>query len=464
MTIQAEIFREYDIRGIADRDLPDPVPYQLGRAVGTFLWREGRRRVVVGQDCRLTSPRVAEGISRGLLASGLDVVRIGILPTPVLYFALYHFEDVDGGVMVTASHNPGDYNGLKIASGKSTIFGEQIQQIRQLAESGDLEEGEGSQEERPILPAYETMVQERIGPLSRRLRVVVDAGNGMASELAPRVYRNLGCEVFELYCELDGTFPNHHPDPTVTENLQDLIREVENRQADVGIAFDGDGDRIGVVDNEGGIVWGDQLMILFSRDILSRNPGATIIGEVKCSMNLYNDIDANGGNGLMWKTGHSLIKAKMKETSAALAGEMSGHIFFADGFYGFDDATFAGARLLKLVADSGTSVAQHLEGLPKLYNTPEIRVDIPEKYKFEIVQKMQDYFSARYAAVTVDGIRVIFDDGWALVRASNTQPALVMRFEAETLERLVAIRSLVEQKLDAVVQAVTGNPHSQTLP
>ena len=293
-------------------------------------------------------------------------------------------------------------------------------------------------------------MRERIGRLSRPLKVVVDAGNGTASDLAPRVYRELGCEVVELFCEMDGSFPNHHPDPTVAENLEDLVAAVQQDGADLGIAFDGDGDRIGAVDDTGRILWGDELMILFSREILARHPGATIIGEVKCSMNLYRQIESHGGIGIMWKAGHSLIKAKMKETGAALAGEVSGHIFFADGFFGFDDATYAGARLLQLVADSGQRMSQLLEDVPPLYNTPEIRVDAPESEKFEIVRRLQDYFSRHYETVTVDGVRVLFEDGWGLVRASNTQPALVLRFEASSPDRLEKIRSIVESKLKEV--------------
>ena len=457
MNISREIFREYDIRGLAESHLRDPAPYERGRAIGTFLRREGSQRVVLGKVCRLSSPRIAGGISKGLLESGLDVIHLGAVATPLMYFSLHHFKDVDGGVMVTASHNPGDYNGVKIASGKSTIYGRQIQEIWELSRTQDFEEGVGCEQKRDILPAYEKMVQERVGLLGSRLRVVVDAGNGMAGQLAPSIYRNLGCQVFELYCELDGGFPNHHPDPTVTETLQELIQEVKSRRADLGIAFDGDGDRIGVIDEKGNIVWGDQLMVLFSRDVLARNPGATVIGEVKCSMNLYNDIEANGGRGLMWRTGHSLIKAKMKETGAALAGEMSGHIFFSEGYFGFDDATFAGARLLKILADSGKGVGEQLADLPKLYSTPEIRIDIPEDCKLQIVEELQVFFSALYETVTIDGIRIVFEDGWALVRASNTEPALVLRFEAETRERLKEIRDFVETKLTDVIRDQLSN-------
>ena len=450
MRANPEIFREYDIRGIADRDLAAPISIRLGQAVGTYLKKEGRSRITLARDCRLSSERLASEVGRGLQMTGLEVIDIGVVPTPLLYFSLHHFGDVDGGVMITGSHNPADYNGLKVSSGKTTIHGEEIQKIGRILEGADLEQGNGGTESREIEDPYRRMVRERIGRLSRPLKVVVDAGNGTASDLAPRVYRELGCEVVELFCEMDGSFPNHHPDPTVAENLEDLVAAVQQDGADLGIAFDGDGDRIGAVDDTGRILWGDELMILFSREILARHPGATIIGEVKCSMNLYRQIESHGGIGIMWKAGHSLIKAKMKETGAALAGEVSGHIFFADGFFGFDDATYAGARLLQLVADSGQRMSQLLEDVPPLYNTPEIRVDAPESEKFEIIRRLQDYFSRHYETVTVDGVRVLFEDGWGLVRASNTQPALVLRFEASSPDRLEKIRSIVESKLKEV--------------
>ena len=450
MRANPEIFREYDIRGIADRDLVAPISIRLGQAVGTYLKREGRCRITLARDCRLSSERLASEVGKGLQMTGLEVIDIGVVPTPLLYFSLHYIGDVDGGVMITGSHNPAAYNGLKVSSGKTTIHGEEIQKIGRILEGADLEQGSGGTESREIEDPYRRMVRERIGRLSRPLKVVVDAGNGTASDLAPRVYRELGCEVVELFCEMDGSFPNHHPDPTVAENLEDLVAAVQQDGADLGIAFDGDGDRIGAVDDTGRILWGDELMILFSREILARRPGATIIGEVKCSMNLYRQIESHGGIGIMWKAGHSLIKAKMKETGAALAGEVSGHIFFADGFFGFDDATYAGARLLQLVADSGQRISQLLEDVPPLYNTPEIRVDASESEKFEIVRRLQEYFSRHYETITVDGVRVLFEDGWGLVRASNTQPALVLRFEASSPDRLEEIRSIVESKLEEV--------------
>jgi len=356
--------------------------------------------------------------------------------------------------MITGSHNPAQYNGFKVAAGKSTIYGDQIQEVRQIAQSGDFVEGKGEMEEVSLNSDYRRYLGEVLGPLSNPSRVVVDAGNGTTALLAPQIYRDLGCEVTELYCTMDGNFPNHHPDPTVLENLQDLIQKVDQEQADLGIAFDGDGDRIGVVDDQGNVIWGDYLMILYSREILSRIPGATIIAEVKCSKNLYDDIERNGGRGLMWKAGHSLMKAKMREENAPLAGEMSGHMFFADRYFGYDDAIYGGARLLEILSESGKTISQMLADVPKTYSTPEIRVECREDLKFEVVKQAQAFFSQHYETITVDGVRLVFDDGWGLIRASNTQPALVLRFEAETQERLKEIRSLIEGKLEEFKKAV----------
>ena len=452
--INAEIFREYDIRGIAERDLTPDVTWRLGQAIGSYLVRQGCHHITLGRDCRLSSDRIRRNLSEGLFETGLSIVDIGVCPTPLLYFSLHHL-DPDGGIMITGSHNPGEYNGFKIAVGKSTIYGEQIQEIRQVAEAGDFVCGVGEMEEVRLEEEYRNYVSGLFGKLSNHPRVVVDAGNGMASKLAPQVYKDLGCQVAELYCTMDGTFPNHHPDPTVEENLQDLVLRVGQEEADVGIAFDGDADRISVVDERGHIIWGDQLMILYSREILRENPGSTIIGEVKCSKTLYDDIDANGGRGIMWRTGHSLIKAKMKEENAPLAGEMSGHMFFADRYFGYDDAIYAGARLLEIFSRKGRKVSELLADVPKTYNTPEIRVDCPERYKFEVVKEVTRFFSQQYSTVTVDGVRVLFEDGWGLVRASNTQPVLVLRFEALSQKRLEEIRELIEGKLEQVKSRLT---------
>ena len=449
--VNPEIFREYDIRGIAETDLADPALTALGRAIGTYLIRQGCERVTLGRDCRTSSSRLRNGLHEALLETGLHVIDLGVCPTPLLYFSLYQLKP-DGGVMITGSHNPAEYNGFKVALGKSTIHGQEIQEIRRILESGDLVQGQGGGEEVALLPVYHRYLVEALGTLDSAPRVAVDCGNGTASLVAPQLYRDLGCEVVELYCTMDGNFPNHHPDPTVIENLQDLVRKVQETKVDVGIAFDGDADRIGVVDDQGNILWGDYLMILYSREILRESPGATIIGEVKCSKNLYDDIAKQGGTGVMWKAGHSLIKAKMKEEKAALAGEMSGHMFFADRYFGYDDAMYAGGRLLEILSKGDKPISELLSDVPKMYSTPEIRVECPDQHKFEVVRRAQEFFGDQYETVDVDGVRVQFDDGWGLVRASNTQPALVIRFEAQTSERLEEIRSMLEDKLNEFTQ------------
>lgn len=450
-----EIFREYDIRGVADRDLTDEVVVTLGRAMGTYLRREGCSRITLGRDCRLSSRRLRDRLSEGLQSTGLQIVDIGICPSPVLYYSLHTLKP-DGGIMITGSHNPAEYNGFKVAVGKATIFGEQIQDVRKVADAGEFMEGKGTVEEYSLIPEYQEYIISSFKLFTRPPKVVVDCGNGTAAAVAPQVYKALGCDLVELYCVMDGNFPNHHPDPTVVENLQDLIRAVQENEADLGIAFDGDGDRIGAVDEKGNIIWGDQLMILYSRQILEEHRGATIIAEVKSSKTLYDDIAKHGGRPIMWRTGHSLIKAKMKEEKAALAGEMSGHMFFADRYLGYDDAIYAGARLLEILSNTGKKISELLADVPKTYSTPEIRVDCPDRYKFGIVREAQAYFSRNYRTVTVDGVRVLFDDGWGLIRASNTQPVLVLRFEAESEKRLKEIRSLIEGKLEELKEKVLG--------
>lgn len=446
-TMNPEIFREYDIRGVADKDLSDEVVLELGRAMGSYLSRQGCHRITLGRDCRLSSQRLRDGLLEGLRSTGLQIEDIGVCATPVLYFSLYHLNP-DGGVMITGSHNPAEYNGFKLAIGKSTIYGDQIQEVRRIAESGQFVQGQGEVQENSLTSQYREYIVNAFSPLQHPLKVVVDCGNGTASPLAPEIYDKLGCEVIPLYCTMDGNFPNHHPDPTVVENLKDLIHRVQEGRGDLGIAFDGDGDRIGVIDDQGNVLWGDQLMILYSRDILQANPGATIIAEVKSSKTLYDDIERHGGRPIMWKTGHSLIKAKMKEEEAALAGEMSGHMFFADRYYGYDDAIYAGARLLEILSRTDKKLSQLLADVPRTYSTPEIRVDCPDHYKFDIVRQAREYFSRAHRTVTVDGVRVLFEDGWGLVRASNTQPVLVLRFEAQSARRLTEIRDLVEGKLE----------------
>jgi len=440
------IFREYDIRGVVGPQLDDEVVSILGRAIGTFFNRNGARRIAIGYDARESSPRFCRLLTEGLNASGCDVELIGRVPTPVLYHAV-HTKGYDGGVMITGSHNPADHNGFKICLGKSTLFGSQIQEIKEIAFSGDFAEGVGTVKEVEVLDDYIADIVSKVSLGDRKLKAVVDGGNGMGGVTAVPVYEQLGIELVKLFVEPDSNFPNHHPDPTVTENLQDTIEAVRGSGADLGIAFDGDGDRIGVVDETGRIIWGDELMVLLSRSILADNPRATIIAEVKCSQNLFDDIEKHGGRPLMWKAGHSLIKAKMKETGAALAGEMSGHIFFADRFYGFDDATYAGARVLEILSKTDKKLSELLAGLPETFSTPELRVDCPEDLKFRVVARIAEHFSKTNKVITIDGARILFDHGWGLVRASNTQAILVLRFEADSAEDLHAIQNEVESKV-----------------
>jgi len=373
---------------------------------------------------------------------------IGVCPTPVFYFSLFHLNR-DGGAMITGSHNPPEFNGFKLCSGKETLHGEQIQELRRIIESQNFIRGQGALFRQEILPAYRQFMAQNIR-LQRKIKVVVDSGNGTAGLVAPAILRDLGCEVIDLYTEVDGRFPNHHPDPTIPEYMQALIAKVRETGAEVGIGYDGDADRIGAVDHNGNIIWGDQLMILFSRQVLRDHPGATIVSEVKCSQNLYDDIARNGGRGIMGRAGHSLLKKQMKEEKALLGGEMSGHILFADRYFGYDDAIYASCRLVEILSRTEKRIPDLLSDVPQAFNTPEIRVDCPDDRKFLIAEKVKESFRNEYPIVDVDGVRVIFPDGWGLVRASNTQPILVLRFEARTPERLREIRSLVEKKVDAL--------------
>ncbi len=440
------IFREYDIRGIVAPDLTDETVAVLGKAIGTFFRNNGAKRIAIGYDARISSPRFRDLLVQGFNETGCDAVLIGRVPTPVLYHTVYT-KEVDGGVMITGSHNPPDHNGFKICLGKSTLFGSQIQEIKEIAVSGAFSSGAGTIENLEVLADYEADILSKIKFGDRKLKVVVDGGNGMGGVTGVPVYERLGCELVKLFTEPDSNFPNHHPDPTVVENLQDAIRAVKDSGADLGIAFDGDGDRIGIVDENGRIIWGDELMVLLSREILKEKPNSTIIAEVKCSQNLFSDIQAHGGTPLMWKAGHSLIKAKMKETNAALAGEMSGHIFFADRFYGFDDATYAGARVLEILSKTDKKLSELLSDLPETFSTPELRVDCDDNRKFEIVRKIAEEFSRTNEVITIDGARILFENGWGLVRASNTQAILVLRFEADSAENLQRIQQAVESRV-----------------
>jgi phosphomannomutase/phosphoglucomutase len=450
LMLNPEIFRQYDIRGIAGRDMNEADVRLLGQAIGTFLASRGQRYIAVGRDCRLSSERYAQELIQGLMATGARVVDIGMCSTPLTYFAIRHL-NTEGSVMVTASHNPPEYNGFKICSGIDSVYGQQLQDLRALTESGLFTQGEGTLERYDILQPYIDYVLGNIR-LERGLRVGVDAGNGMAGIAAVPILRGLGCEVHELYTQPDGNFPNHEADPTVAKNMADLVALVKERQLDVGLGFDGDGDRIGVIDRDGRQIFGDQLMILFSREILSRKPGAVFVSEVKCSQTMYDDIAQKGGHAIMWKTGHSMIKEKMKQVKAELAGEMSGHIFFADRYFGYDDAVYAACRLLEILSSTGRTLAQLLVDVPRTFTTPELRVDCPDAVKFDVVARVTQYFRQRENVIDIDGVRVLFGDGWGLVRASNTQPVLVLRFEALTEPRLAEIRNTVEGVLEKIKQ------------
>ncbi len=443
-----DIFREYDIRGIAGKDITSDDVILLGKGIGTFLAQHKCFKLTVGRDCRLTSDSYSEKLIEGLLSTGCHVTDIGVCPTPIQYFSIRHL-DKQGGVMITASHNPPEYNGFKICKESDSVYGEQIQQIRKIIEQNEFVKGNGTRDQADVITPYKKFIIENIS-IKNPIKVGIDAGNGTAGVIAVPVLKALNCEVHDIYCDMDGNFPNHEADPTVAKNMTDLIAMVKDKGLNLGIGYDGDGDRIGVVDEQGNLIFGDQLMIIFAREILSRKPGATFISEVKCSKTMYDDIKAHGGNAIMWKTGHSLIKEKMKIENAELAGEMSGHMFFADRYFGFDDATYASCRLLEILSDTGKTISELLSDVPKTYNTPEIRVECPDKIKFSIVEKLTEQFRKKYDVIDIDGARIVFEDGWGLVRASNTQPALVLRFEALSENRLAEIRELVESALATV--------------
>ncbi len=445
--MNAQVFREYDIRGVVENDFDDDFVFSLGCGYATMLNRAGKSKITLGRDCRLSSDRLFGLLSDGLMRSGIDVVDVGVVPTPLLYFSVLHWK-MDGGAMITGSHNAAEYNGFKLGVGPSTIFGAEIQELRGIVERRDFITGakKGAMSSRPVLPDYRDYIKSHI-KFERPLKVVVDGGNGCGGVVAEPLMREMGLETVGLYIEMDGRFPNHHPDPTVEENMRDLIAAVKKNRANIGIAYDGDADRVGAIDENGRIVWGDELMVVFARAILRQKPGAAIIGDVKCSNRMYDDIAKHGGRAIMWKTGHSLIKSKLKEEHAALAGEMSGHMFFADRYYGFDDAIYASMRLLEIVCREGRGLAEILADLPRSSFTPEIRMDCPDDKKFELVRRAAEYFTARYPVIDIDGVRVKFPGGWGLVRASNTQPALVLRFEARDDKTLGEIRSIVEGKL-----------------
>ena len=469
--MKASIFREYDIRGVADRDLDSPSVQELGRAIGAMIAdfagqggtvEPGRARpvIAVGRDARLTSGRLREALVSGITDVGVDVIDVGVVPTPVLYYAAFAWP-IDGAIVITGSHNPAPDNGFKILRRRESIHGADIRALHDAIESGRArarvvaEGARGEVVERDIVEPYLQHAVSRLEMGPRRFRVVVDAGNGSGGPTAVELYRRLGFEVIPLYCDMDGRFPNHHPDPTVEENVADLRQRVGEADAEIGIALDGDADRIGAVDGRRRILWGDQLMILFGRDIARQHPGARFIGEVKCSQALYDELTRAGGQPIMWKVGHSLIKAKIKETGALLGGEMSGHIFFAHRYLGFDDAIYAGARLLELLSRGDATLADMYETLPLMVNTPELRVDCADDVKFEVVRRTSERLRADprvTSTIDVDGVRAQFATGWGLVRASNTQPALVVRCEAVDPAELAAIRAIIEAAILASKQ------------
>jgi phosphomannomutase/phosphoglucomutase len=445
--MSAHVFREYDVRGQAERDLGDAFIERVGRALAELLRPEGAKhapRIAVGRDCRLSGPRLFAALSAGLTAGGVEVLDVGVGPTPKLYFAVHHL-NADGGVMITGSHNPAEDNGLKIMRGRQSFFGTALQELRALALGPALPRVTGgSLREVAVDDAYVARLVEGM-PKNPGIQLVADAGNGAAGPLGLRALHALGYDPVALYCDMDGRFPNHHPDPTVPENLTELIARVRGDRARVGVAWDGDGDRLGVVDATGEIVWGDRLLALFARGILSQTPGAAVIADVKCSQALFDDVARHGGRPIMWKTGHSLIKTKMKEEHAAVAGEMSGHFFFADRYYGYDDGIYAALRLLEILARSGRTVLEELSDLPASFATPEIRMDCPDELKLAVVARVRDKMQGQGEVNTLDGVRVTYADrAWSLVRASNTGPILVLRFEAPSAARLAALRSEVE--------------------
>ena len=440
------VFREYDIRGVAERDLPSDGVELLGRAIGTFVQRQAGKRMNVGADCRLSSPRLKDAICQGLRSAGCEVTDIGIVPTPVTYHSVLQ-SNADGGVMITGSHNPADYNGFKVMVGASTIHGEDIQELYRMMSEGDLSTGDGSIVTADAVTAYVDDVASRFH-FPRRVKVVFDGGNGTAGPVLKRLLAKLNVEAVELFFEMDGHFPNHHPDPTVPKYLAHLQAAVKESGAELGIAFDGDSDRIGAVDENGSVVFGDMLMLIFAREILARKPGSTFISEVKSSQVLYDTLAQLGGRPIMWKTGHSLIKAKMKQEHAELAGEMSGHMFFADGYYGYDDALYAALRLVDIVSRAGKPLSTQLEGVPAMHSTPEIRIDSEDELKFAIVAEAARMLKERaYEVNETDGVRVRFENGWGLLRASNTQPVLVMRFEAGSADDLAEYQSTMDTLL-----------------
>ncbi len=445
-TIPTHVFRTYDIRGLVDKDFDEEAVERLGKACGALFLDRGQKTCVLGHDARLSSPAYRDAMAAGLRSTGVNAIDIGMVPTPLLYFAVLHL-GLPAGIMVTASHNPAEYNGFKIWSGSGTLRPEDIRHLKTLLDAGNFPQGQGAFSSTDVRPAYREAITSRVN-LARPLKVVVDGGNGAGGELCVAILRSLGAEIIPLYCEPDGRFPHHHPDPVVEKNMAALAEQVRQSGADLGVGLDGDADRLGVVDETGKLLYGDELLALYSREVLARVPGAGIIADVKCSHRLFRDIEEHGGKGEMFSTGHSLVKRRLRETGALLAGEMSGHMFFVDRWFGFDDAIYAAARLLELAAASTVPLSRMLQWPPTAC-TPEIHLDCPEDIKFALAEKAKAFFRQRYTTIEQDGVRLVFPDGWGLVRASNTQPVLVLRFEAESPERLEEIRKIVETPVHA---------------
>lgn len=447
MAINPEIFRAYDIRGIVDKTLTESAVYNIGRALGTKVLALGGTKIVIGRDGRLSGERLAQQLAKGIMATGCSVVDIGMAPTPCLYFASFELQ-INSAVMLTGSHNPPDYNGLKIILNGITIYGAAIQELLYMIQREEFTKGTGTYTQTSIIEKYIAAVVQNL-KIAKRLKVVVDCGNGIPGIVVPQLFSELQCEVIALHCKVDGTFPNHHPDPSDPHNLQDLINSVHANKADIGLAFDGDGDRLGIVDNNGKIIWPDRALMLFAQKLLQNEPGATIIYDVKCSRDVEKIIQQAGGKPLMWNTGHSLIKAKMRETGALLAAEMSGHMFFKDRWYGFDDALYTGARLIEILSNTTESTAEIFAQLPEMVSTPELNIDVTETEKFAIMQRLLTsmHFTQEYKIITIDGMRVEFANGWGLVRPSNTTPKLVVRFEATSTDVLKEIQQQFKQAL-----------------
>lgn len=453
MVVDKAIFREYDIRGIAGESITEEVVERIGKAYGTMVAEDGGTEVSVGYDCRKSSPAFRDALCEGITSTGVSVVDIGMVTTPMVYFSTFT-SGVDGGVMVTASHNPSEYNGLKMCVGQNSLFGEGIQKIRESVEEGKFKTGTGKKRQSDIVERYLGFLEQNLH-IEPGIKVAADGGNGTAGVACPQILERFGCEVHELYMDPDGDFPNHHPDPTVEANLSDIKKKIMEAGLDVGLAFDGDADRIGIVDERGNSMSGDMLLLVYSLDLLETNPGATIIGDVKCSGNLFSRIREAGGNPIMWKTGHSIIKDKMKKENAELGGEMSGHIFFKNRFFGYDDAIYAGLRFLEILSKTGKKASELLTGLPKTFATPEIRIDCPDEIKFQVTEAVKKKLGEQNEVVDIDGVRVEYPDGWGLLRASNTQPALVLRFEAQTESRLAEIRGIVEKTLKETIDEIS---------